>query len=131
MSLFHGLETYSEKLCFVVLNEGRKVELGKISGYLRDEIESFGINFNMVERDGEGFDTYGFIIKVNTRKVLEWIGIQEPVHGSFSSDDAIIVEIEIVKKAIKNYALEHHYKTYPFHYGVTILDQSSLFACIV
>ena len=118
-------------MCFVVLNESRKVELGKISGYLRDEIESFGINFNMVERDGEGCDTCGFIIKVNTRKVLEWIGIQESVLGSFSSDDAIIVEIEVVKKAIKNYVLEHHYKTYPFHYGVTMLDQSSLFACIV
>ncbi|MBQ7979960.1 MAG: nucleotidyl transferase AbiEii/AbiGii toxin family protein [Candidatus Methanomethylophilaceae archaeon] len=128
LRIFHDLDRFSEDLDFCVVEEGHKVDLEKISGYLKDEIMSYGLEFNIQIRDVEGGNICGFRIKGNTRDLLQAMGFPEStlmlIHPKALTD----IKIDIDKETPKGYKVEHVFKSYPFQYGATIMDYPTLFA---
>ena len=128
LRIFHELDRFSEDLDFCVVKEGHKVELERISGYLKDEIESFGLSFTIQIRDKEDGNICGFRIKGNTLDMLEVMGFPERIMKAIHPKAMTDVKIDIDKETPGGFGIEHFYKTYPFHYGATLLDFPSLFA---
>lgn len=128
LRIFHGLDRFSEDLDFCVVQDGHKVDLDSISGYIQNEIESFGLHFEIQKRDKEGGNICGFQIKGNTVDVLETMGFPDSIITAVHPKTLTYIKVDIDKETPKGFGIEHQYKTYPFHYGATLMDLPSLFA---
>ncbi len=128
LRIFHGLDRFSEDLDFCVVQDGHKVDLDRMAGYLQDELESFGLTFTIQKRDKEEGNICGYRIKGNTRDMLQVMGFPESIMKHIYPNAMTDVKIDIDKETPGGFGLEHVRKNDPFHYSATLLDFPSLFA---
>ena len=128
LRIFHDLDRFSEDLDFCVVKDRHKVDLDGLSGYIQDELDSFGLTFNIQKRDKEDGNICGFKIKGNTRDMLQVMGFPESVMKYIHPNALTDVKVDIDKETPGGFGLEHVRKNDPFQYSATILDFTSLFA---
>ena len=128
LRIFHGLDRFSEDLDFCVVDEGFEVDYDKISSYVSNELESLGLDYTMTKvRRGDGNIT-GCYIEGNAVDTLVLMGYPENIVKQIHPKTHLKVKMDVDLDTPKGYRLDHVFKTYPFHYGATLLDFPSLFA---
>jgi len=128
LRIFHGLDRFSEDLDFCVVDEGYEVDFDRLSDFIRNELESLGLDYKLDRIKGSDGNITGCFIEGNAVETLSLMGYQEKLLKQVHPNTLLKVKIGIDKEIPGGYGLEHVFKEYPFNYGATLLDFPSLFA---
>ena len=129
LRIFYGLDRFSEDLDFSLMTKGPDFDLQSYFPVLRKEVQSFGLNVEIQEKE-KSRDSHirSAFLKGNTKEhlLLFFEGEQNP---------AIIPDTELIKIKFEididppEYAgFEHKYRLLPAPYEVNLYDMPSLFA---
>ena len=128
LRIFHGLDRFSEDLDFSLKSSNENFEFGKYINVLEKEVNSFGLNFRIVEKEKSvNSDIKSAFLKGNTKEhMLIFFG--ESGQDAIASNEVIKVKFEVDTNPPEYASYENKYKLLPLPYQITLYDMPSLFS---
>ncbi|MCB5264754.1 MAG: nucleotidyl transferase AbiEii/AbiGii toxin family protein [Candidatus Cloacimonetes bacterium] len=128
LSLFHGLDRFSEDLDFSLLKPLPEFSLSAFLAGVRQELGAWGIDADlaMVQKTSGSIQTAN--IKANTLSVMESISLPVHILKSFHRDEISHVKFELDPNPPCNFATEMKFLLSPIPFSVRIMSPPDLYA---
>lgn len=128
LRIFYGLDRFSEDLDFSLITSNPDFELAKYFPILEKEVNSFGLNVTITEKE-KSIDSNikSAFLKGNTKEHLMLFYTNQPILG-ISDTELIKIKFEVDINPPKYATFERQYRLLPAPFEVNLYDSSSLFA---
>lgn len=128
LRIFYGLDRFSEDLDFSLMAENPEFDLSAYFPILQKEVESFGLNVTIVEKEKtRESNIKSAFLKGNTKEHLLLFYKGESISG-VTDGELIKIKFEVDVNPPEYATFEHKYQLLPAPYEVNMYDGPSLFA---
>ena len=129
LRIFYGLDRFSEDLDFSLMVPDRCFDLASYFPTLRREVESYGLNVEISEKEkAKDSAVRSAFLKGNTKEHMLLFYASEQAAGGIVANETIKIKFEVDTDPPTGAAFEHRYRLLPAPYEITMYDMPSLFA---
>ena len=128
LRIFYGLDRFSEDLDFSLMVENPEFDLSAYFSILKKEIEAFGLNVTIVEKEKtKESNIKSAFLKGNTKEHL-LLFYKGKLTSGVPDSELIKIKFEVDVNPPKYASFEHKYRLLPAPYEINLYDGPSLFA---
>jgi len=128
LRLLHGLDRFSEDLDFSLLSPRPDFRLQPYFQAVHKELQSFGIESEITEKDKTDSPVATAFVKSNTRLHRLRIGLPERLAGQVPANQALKVRFEVDTDPPPGFSTEIRYLLQPVPFSVRTFTPGDLFA---
>ena len=129
LRIFYGLDRFSEDLDFSLKSPNVDFEFSLYLPALEKEVRSFGLNFNVVEKEKTVDSAVkSAFIKGSTKEHILMFYAGERLASSIAPSKLIKVKFEVDTNPPEYASYERKYRLLPIPYEISLYDMPSLFA---